>query len=148
MLSREINCCLFGGNIPMDKNPQDRISIQLQRRIIGFSNIIRLVLFLKRDTHSLKWLILLLSLYILLLLCVKHICAWITYGIDIKSSNSKLLKTHFGRLSSAGGKPGQYSVKPPQPGRWSQTTLILIFFTARYFLACHKRNSNPCGRGL
>ena len=51
----------------------------------------------------------------LLLLCVKHICAGITYGIDVKSSNSKLLKTHFGRLSSAGGKPGQYSVKPRNP---------------------------------
>ena len=43
------------GNIPMDKNPQDRISIRWQRRIIqGFSNIIRLVVFLKRNTHRLK----------------------------------------------------------------------------------------------
>ena len=121
-----MQCCLeksttasSAGNIPVDKNPQDRMSMHLQRRISqGFSNIIRLVVFLVRDTHSLKMIyITFFSLCILLLSCVKHICAGITSGIDVKSSNSKLLKTHFGRLSSAGGKPGQYSVKPPQPGR-------------------------------
>ena len=95
------------------------------------SNIIRLVVCLKRDMHSLKWFVLLFSLCMLLLLCVKHIhvCAGITYGIYIKSSNSKRLKTHFGRLSSAGGKPGQYSVKAPQPGRWQLNHSLYWYFS-------------------
>ena len=94
-----MQCCLekstiaSSGNIPItDKNTQDRISIRLLRRIVQGSNIIRSVVFLKRDTHSLKFnkvIYIIFSLCMLLLLCVKHICAGITYdGIDVKSSNS------------------------------------------------------------
>ena len=101
----------------MDKNPQDRISIHLQRRIIqGFPNIIRLVVFLKRDTHSLKMIyITFFTLHAFIIMRKTHM-----YGNNFwnrRQINSKLLKTHFGRLSSTGGKPGQYSVKPLQPGR-------------------------------
>ena len=63
------------GNIPMDKNPQNRINIHLQRRIIqGFSNIIRLV-FLKRDTHSLKMIyITFFTLHAFIIMRKTHMC--------------------------------------------------------------------------
>ena len=88
---------------PMDKNPQDRISIRLHSKFQGFSNIIKFVVFLKRGTHSLNFnkmiYVTFFTLYAFIIMR-KHICAGITYGIDVKSSNSALiLKTLFDRLS-------------------------------------------------
>ena len=117
------------------KNPQDRISIHLESRIIqGFSNIIRLVVF-KRDTHSLKWFIYFFSLCMLLLLCVKHICAALTYGIDVKSSISKLSFWSRILVDCLQLEESQdNTVIPPQPGRWSQTTLYIDIFHRSIFL--------------
>ena len=135
-----MQCCLEKSTIASSGTIiaiKDRISLRLLRRIIqGFSNIFRLVsVFLKRGTHSLKFnemIYVTFSLCLLILLCVKHVCAGITYGIDgVKSSNSAFEDAFWSTvlrwrkvrvvLTRAAGK---YTVKALQPDRWQSNQLI------------------------